>query len=175
MAETAKGKKIRVVVIGTDHANQRHQDTDDELEKRRAKFDQHLRKFIKEVDLVAEEAGDDTEVWKGLKEKEQKDRADLGELSKLFDKGIVDGPVGTIAKTIADELKVRHEDVDVDIRADESDPESIEKRSDAIAAKILDVLEDAERVLVIVGEKHRADIEQRLKEKGLSVKSFEFP
>ena len=41
--------------------------------------------------------------------------------------------------------------------------------------KILKVLGAAERVVVIVGERHRADVVQRLKGEGMDVKCMHFP
>jgi hypothetical protein len=163
-AETVK-KQIKVLVVGINHNIQRHQDIVPELEKVRADFERFLREIIEkdEIDLVAEEAGDDTTVWKKL---------------ILLDvlQEIVDSPASPIAKTIADKYGVRHEDVDVDVRVvDKNDLESIEKRSDAMTEKILKVLGAADRVLVIVGELHRPDVVQRLEEKDMSVECMHFP
>ncbi len=89
---------------------------------------------------------------------------------------IVDSASSPIAKTIADEYKVRHEDVDVDVRVvNENDIESIKKREEAMTEKILKVLGAAERVVVIVGELHRKGMVQRLKDKGMIVGSVPFP
>jgi hypothetical protein len=163
-AETVK-KQIKVLVVGINHNIQRHQDIVPELEKVRADFERFLREIIEkdEIDLVAEEAGDDTTVWKKL---------------ILLDvlQEIVDSPASPIAKTIADKYGVRHEDVDVDVRVvDKNDLESIKKRSDAMTEKILKVLGAADRVLVIVGELHRPDVVQRLEEKDMSVECMHFP
>lgn len=167
-------RKITVLVIGTRHEFQRHQDTMADREKARAELDKRVREIIRErkIDLIAEEAGDDTEVWKRLKSADDA----VGELAKLFGEGstTVDSPVSTIAKKVADEYGVRHEDVDVDVRADEKDAGSIKKRDEAMTDKILKVLEDAESVLVIVGENHRAGIAERLKNQGFGVESFRF-
>ena len=191
MAEAAK-KQIRVLVIGTDHNIQRHQDKVPELEKHRVEFEKFLHKIIKEekIDLVAEEAGDDKQSLENVKRDEEqaaeferqlrqmmeKDGL-VAEDTGLFGKGrTVDRPVPTIAKTIADKHGVRYEDVDVDIRVvDENDIESVKKRGEAIAEKILKVLNSAERVLVIVGEKHRADVVQRLKAENMDVECMRFP
>jgi hypothetical protein len=168
MSESAE-KKVRVLVIGTQHELQRHQDAVPDREELRSKFDKRLRQIINErkLDLIAEEAGDDAQVWKNLKEND--------ELAEAFgDTGYktVDNPVSTIAKRIADEYRVRHEDVDVDVRAKEDDLESIEKRDEAIAARIIEVLRAAERVLVIVGEKHQAGVAKRLRDNGLTIELF---
>jgi broad-specificity NMP kinase len=87
----------------------------------------------------------------------------------------VDNPVPTIAKKIADEYGMRHEDIDVDVRADEKNRESIEKRDAAMTEKILAALGNAESVLVIVGEAHRLSVEERLKAEGFDVESLRFP
>jgi hypothetical protein len=170
MAEAAK-KQIKVLVIGTDHNIQRHQDTVPKLENDRAEFEKLLHRVIKEdkIDLVAEEAGDDTKVWKNLKLQDA--FASLVEGSKT-----VNSPASPIAKTIAKGYGVRYEDVDVDVRVvDESDQKSIEDRSDAMTEKILDVLLNAERVVVIVGELHRKGMVQRLRDKDMSVECLHFP
>jgi hypothetical protein len=163
-------KPITVLVIGTQHEIQRHQDTMPDREEARTEFDKRIRQIIKErkIDLVAEEAGDDTKVWKNLKRNDEL----AGKYVEAFGGAgskAVDKPVPTIAKTIADEYGVRHEDVDVDVRANENDRKSIEKRDEAMTEKILDVLKNAERVLVIVGNDHRAGVGQRLKGKGMDV------
>jgi hypothetical protein len=176
-AETVK-KQIKVLVIGTKHELQRHQDTIPEREEDRAEFDKRLRQIIKDqkIDLIAEEAGDDKEEWKRLK---QDEKATPPELEELF-KGTeaVDHTVSTIAKQIADDRPgdLRHEDVDVDVRVvDEDDLESIKKRSEAMIEKILKVLEGSERAVVIVGELHHKDVVQRLKGQGMSVECLCFP
>jgi hypothetical protein len=191
LAETVK-KQIRVLVIGTDHNIQRHQDADAKLEKVRTEFEKFLCEVIEkeEIDLVAEEAGDDKQALENLKRSDEKaaefeqqlrqmmeQDGLIGEGAGLFGGGeTVDRPVPTIGKTIADKHGVRREDMDVDIRVvDENDIESIKKRGEAIAEKILKVLGTAERVVVIVGELHRADVVQRLKKEGMSVECMRFP
>jgi len=49
------GKKVRVLVIGTQHQFQRHQDTMEDREKVRDELDKCVRKIIKErkIDLIA--------------------------------------------------------------------------------------------------------------------------
>ena len=165
----------KVFVIGTKHEFQRHQDTMPSREVVRAAFDSEIRKIIKEqkIYLVAEEAGDDKTVWEHLKHGEPQ-----GELAeKLFGKGssTVDSPVPTIAKKIADEYGVKHEDVDVDVRADEKNPQSVVERDEAMVEKILNVSGHAESILVIVGEAHRLSVAERLKKEGFDVQSFRFP
>jgi pheromone shutdown protein TraB len=171
LAEIVK-KPTRVLVIGTDHAIQRHQDTNAELEALRAEFEKLLRQLIKEreIDLIAEEAGDDTEVWKPLKQEEEA----LGKLAEAFGGGkIADAPVPTIAKQIADERpkELRH----VDIRAPNAEKLSITERDAAMAAKVREVVGDADSIVVIVGEDHRAGMVQRLKGEGMDVECLHFP
>jgi hypothetical protein len=91
----------------------------------RAEFDKHIRQITndRKIDIVAEEAGDDTKVWTNLKRNDEL----AGEFAEAFGGAgskTVDNPVPTIAKTIADEWGVRHEDVDVDVPANENDPKS---------------------------------------------------
>jgi hypothetical protein len=143
-------------------------------EKVRDEFEKRLREIIKErkIDLIAEEAGDDTAVWENLR---REDVLVGEEYAELFGGGhTVEAPVPTIAKKLAVEHGVRHEDIDVDVRADENDEESIKKRDEAMTWKILDVLKDGENVLVIVGERHRTGVVERLKKQGFNVESAQF-
>jgi pheromone shutdown protein TraB len=174
MAEAAE-KQIKVLVIGTGHEYQRHQDTMPDREKVRAEFDKFLGRIIKErnIDLVAEEAGDDTAMWENLKRNDEL----VGEFAEAFGGSgsrTVDKPVPTIARTIADEYRVKHADVDVDVRAKENDAESIKRRDETMTEKILKVLGTTENVLVIVGDAHRAGVVQRLMGEGLSVECVHF-
>jgi hypothetical protein len=172
MEETVKKK---VLVIGTLHELQRHQDTMPGREELRVEFDKWLRQIIKEqkIDLIAEEAGDDEEEWERLN---QDEKATPPELEVLFEgTEAADHPVSTIAKKIAD-AEVRHEDVDVEVRVvNENDIKSIKKRSEAMIEKILQALEGSERAVVIVGELHHEDVVQRLKHEGMDVESLHFP
>jgi pheromone shutdown protein TraB len=171
MAETAKGQ-IKVLVIGTQHEFQRHQDTMADREKVRAEFEELLRRVIDErgISLIAEEAGDDRAVWEQLRQEEEA----LGEFAEAFGGRVGDNPVPTIGKQIADDRPA--EITYVDIRAPNADKMTIEQRDDVMAAKTMEVLGIAERVLVIVGEDHRSGVVQRLKDKGLIVDdSFRFP
>jgi hypothetical protein len=168
-------RQSNVLVVGIKHEIQRHQDTMSVREVMREAFDKTLRRIIEErkVTIIAEEAGDDKTVWEHLKKGEPD-----GELAeRLFGKGstTVDSTVPTIAKKISEEYGVKHEDVDVDVRADERDQGSIEKREAAMIEKILKVSGDAASILVIVGEGHRAGVEQRLKKEGLATESLRFP
>src|ERR1700674_402512 len=171
MAETVK-KQIKVLVIGTDHNIQRRQDTNPDLGPIRDQLEKRVRQIIEEqkVDLIAEETGDDTEVWKRLIQEEEA----LGKFAEAFGGGkTVDHPVSTIAKQIADERpgELRH----VDIRAPNAEKLSIDGRDAAMTAKIMEILGDADSVVVIVGEDHRAGVAQRLKAKGMSVACMRFP
>ena len=96
-----------VVVVGTLHEYQRHQDTVAEREQVRAAFDQRLREVIAERAIIAigEEAGDDTAVWEHLTQEEEL----LGQFVAAAGGGIeiegtiVGEPVPTIANQIAAE------------------------------------------------------------------------
>lgn len=168
------GNVARAIVLGTRHEFQRHQDTSAERKQVRVEFEKLLRKVIqeREVRLVAEEASDDNAVWHGLK-KEEELAAGFGRLFGDFK--TVDAPVPTIAKELTKEYVVRYADVDVDVRAQEDDADSIAKRDAAITEKILSVRGDADSVLVIVGELHRAAVSRRLKNAGWTVESIHFP
>lgn len=164
-------KGIKVLVVGAEHPIQRHQDTSMERELMRAKFEKFLRQVIKErnIDLIAEEAGDDVIVWKLLKWEEEA----VGKFAAAFGGSkTVDAPVCTIAKKIADEGsgKLRY----VDIRAAHAENMSIEERDVAMAAKVKEVLGDAGSILVVVGEGHRPGMVQRLKDGGMTVEALSF-
>ena len=170
MADAVKKKKV--LVIGTDHAYQRHQDTVPDRKPIRDHFEERLRDIIEEhdVEIIAEEAGDDAAVWEHLK---QIDEAG-GEFAELFGGGkTVDAPVPTIGKQIADErpAELKH----VDIRAPNAANMSIEERDAAMAAKVMEVLGEVDSIVVIVGEGHRAAVAQRLSENDLDATSFQFP
>ena len=161
-------------MIGTQHEFQRHQDTSPDRGRVRADLEKLLRRIIEErkVRLAAEEASDNKAVWKSLKKDEELAAAFGG----LFgDFKTVDGPVPTIANELAKEYGAKHADVDVDVRAQEGDAESIAKRDAAMTEKILSILGDTESVLIIVGEEHRAGVWGRLKNAGWAVESFHFP
>lgn len=171
MAGPAKGKP-KALVIGTRHELQRHQDSMPEREELRAEFEEHLRELIEQrkISLIAEEAGDDTEVWQHLK---QEDEA-AGEFAELFGEGSTtgDSPVPTIAKEIADEQadKLKH----VDIRAKNADELTIEQRDEAMATRTVEVSGETDSILVIVGEAHRNGVAERLADQGFDVESESF-
>lgn len=58
---------------------------------------------------------------------------------------------------------------------DESIKQVIKKRDEAMAAKIMEVVGAAERVLVIVGGRHRAGVTQRLMDAGCLSDASRFP
>jgi len=108
------------------------------------------------------EAADDREVWTALKNKQEAP----GDFVEAFGEGRnVSEPGQTVAKIIADghSGQVRH----VDIRADASKLPLVAQRDDAMAAKIMQILESSESVIVIVGEEHRLGVSDRLEKQGL--------
>jgi hypothetical protein len=164
--------RVRVLIIGTSHEFQRHQDTEEGREKVRADFATLLRSLVKEhnITLIAEEAGDDKAVWELLKKEEEA----VGEFVEAFGGGrVASEPVPTIARIIGNEHsgRVRH----VDIRADATKLPLVEERDEAMASKVVQILESAESLLVIVGEEHRVGVSARLEKQGLAVKSITFP
>jgi len=172
MAATGK-EQATVLVIGTRHEYQRHQDRMPDREEIRAKFEELLRRVIEErsISHIAEEAGDDTEVWEHLKRQED---ATPPELAKLFGgTEVVDEPQSTIAKQIADEQPAHL--THVDIRPPHAEVMTIEERDEAMAANTMEILGIATNMLVICGERHRAGVGQRIKGQGFRVESFCFP
>jgi hypothetical protein len=190
-------KKAKVLVIGTRHEIQRHQDTKPEREELRAEFDKRLRRILEErkTRLIAEEAGDDKEVLEKLKLEDSPAQAFAREMAeelkeKLSGKSspeianeieellgvtpkTANDPIPTIAKKIADERpkEIQH----VDIRPPNADELSSEQRDEAMSKKILEIIKDGEEAVVIVGESHREGVATRLKDAGLSVDSVRFP
>jgi pheromone shutdown protein TraB len=163
---------VKVLVIGTDHAIQRHQHADPARETLRVEFETRLRQIInkRKIDLIVEEAGDDKAVWEQLKRDE--------EMAEVFsglygDVKTADSPVSTIAKKLSDEHHggMKH----VDIRVDAEKMPKVEDRDEAMVAKTLEELGPANSVLVIVGEGHRAGVAERLAKKGLFVESLRLP
>jgi hypothetical protein len=190
-------KKAKVLVIGTEHEIQRHQDTKPEREELRAEFEKLLRRILEDLKISAiyEEAGDDKEVLEELKLddapvqeyaekvadklKEKlpgKSSADIiEEIEEFF--GVAPKPTSgsmpTIAEKIADERprEIRH----VDIRPPHADELTIPQRDEVMSEKILETIKDGEEAIVIVGEDHRKGVAGRLEEAGLSVDCIRFP
>jgi hypothetical protein len=167
-----------VLVVGTCHEYQRHQDNGPEREKIRADFEKLIRTTVDErgIDLITEEAGNDKEVHAQLKADEAKTAA----FNILFaETNAVHKPQPTIAKIVADEvLHGNH----IDIRPPgatplekEADAKLIAERDTAMVAKIVDGLGQATRVLVICGERHRAGLTTHLKNRGWLAESRKFP
>ena len=104
--------------------------------KLREGFEKQLREILKQgkIGLIAEEAGDDSEVWEHLKREDQF----VEGFEDLFGLGsqTVDSPVATIAKRIADENpdKIRR----VDIRSPNATDLTIEQRNEVMSTKILE-------------------------------------
>src|SRR5258708_35500032 len=99
MADAVKKKKV--LVIGTDHAYQRHQDTVPDRKPIRDHFEERLRDIIEEhdVEIIAEEAGDGAAVWEPLKKIDEAG----GELAEVFGGGkTLDAPVPTIGEQIGE-------------------------------------------------------------------------
>ena len=163
---------VRVLVIGTFHEYQRHQDIDKDREAFRDQFEQLLRKEIRERDikLVAEEASKKEEVWAALKAHE----AQTAAFNRLYaDTKFNIGPQDTIA-----ELVVRKEFPGChyfDIRPPDAGKMTREEKDSAMFSKVLEGLGSATAVLVISGEDHRNGLCQRFKEQGFQVESSRFP
>jgi pheromone shutdown protein TraB len=172
-ARTAIGKMAAVLIIGTGHEYQRHQDNMSDREALRADFENLLHQVVSDrlITHIAEEAGNDEEVWKSLKDAEAKTHPAFAVL--FTDVEVVDEPTSTIAKQIADDYggKLVH----VDIRPVDAKEMTIEQRDEAMAASVLEILKSAKSLLVICGEAHRVGIEVKLKKEGHELSSFSFP
>jgi hypothetical protein len=168
--EENKGKNS-VLIFGTGHEYQRHQDKVEASKEARTKFEQRIREIVSErkIELIAEEAGDDKSVWAALKERQKRDFEMLGPLIEGTE--IVDQPVQTIAKTVADESRLPH----VDIRPPRANEMKISERDAAMCEKILESFGSASRVLAIVGGDHQKGIAKLLSEAGFNVAVESFP
>ena len=138
-----------VLIIGTCHEYQRHQDANAEREGIRREFEQLIRASIvgKSITLIAEEAGKNEEVHAQLRADEAKTPSDLAVL--FNETKAVDDPPATIAKIVADEFLNRNH---VDIRPPNADRMTIAQRDKAMATKTIESLGSAKNVLVICGE-----------------------
>jgi hypothetical protein len=149
-----------VVVIGTLHEYQRHQDTVAAREQVRVAFDQRIREVIAEraITLIGEEARDDNAVWEHLMQEEglfgQFVAAAGGGIE--IEGAVVGGPVPTIANQIAAESsgQIAH----VDIRVDPNQFPFVEQRDEQMVMRVMQMSGKAENILVIVGEARRAGV-----------------
>jgi len=159
------------LVIGTCHEYQRHQDKVEASEQIRAALERRIRKIISDhkIDLIAEEAGNDKEVWTALKEQEEKDSEILGALIQGTE--ILSEPTQTIAKIVADECHITR----IDIRPPKAAEMKASERDAAMGEKIISSLGTATRVLVIVGRDHEPGVAEFLAETGFTVASESFP
>ena len=154
---------MAVLVIGTCHEYQRHQDANAGRERVRNDFEQVIRAAIAEraISLIAEEAGKKDEVHARLKADEAKTSA----FDVLFaDARVTDEPQDTIAKLVADELLGGNH---IDVRPPNAEKMTVAERDKAMAAKTMESLGSATSVLVICGERHRAGVTAHLTNYGL--------
>ena len=149
------------LVIGTDHAFQRHQDVSAKNAAKRTAYTEFLSASLeaRNVDGLAEEAGDDREVWEYLKSQELAIPAELRALFAETD--IVDGPQPTIARSLTNSRGVKYGDV----RAKDAHNMTISERDEYMACETHRLFGDARSVLVVVGEQHRAEVARILDEK----------
>lgn len=160
------------LVIGTDHAFQRRQDLSAENEAIRDAFENLLQETFTErkTDGIAEEAGNDQSVWEYLRRLDAETPKELRVLFRGTE--IVDSPQPTIARSIAEATGVHY----ADIRATEAENMSVAERDQAMAQAIHNIFANAESVVVIVGEAHRAEVERILHETyGWTTSSVHFP
>jgi pheromone shutdown protein TraB len=170
MMKKAKGKNS-VLILGTGHEYQRHQDRVESSEVVRTKLDKRIRDIISErkIELIAEEAGDDRDVWAALKEQQRKDFELVGAL--LEGTEIIDQPVQTIAKIAADDYHLPH----LDIRPSAASEMTVAERDVEMGKKIVGSLGSASRVLAIVGQDHQRGVAGVLSESGFDVDVEDFP
>ena len=161
-----------VFVIGTDHAFQRRQDLSEKNTAIRDAFEEFLSANIgaRKPDGIAEEAGDDQEVWEYLKAQEAQIPTELRPLFAGTE--IVDSPQQTIARSVATTTGVRY----ADIRANEAHKMTVAERDEAMASAIHEQFGNAHSILVIVGEDHRAEVTRILRDKyGWTTEASPFP
>jgi len=164
-------KKSVALVIGTSHEYQRHQDKVEAFEQIRVILEERIREIVadKKIDMIAEEAGNDKEVWTALKEREKKDSEILGALIEGTE--IVSEPTQTIAKIVADERHITH----IDIRPPKAGEMKVSERDAAMSEKIISSLGSATRVLVIVGQDHQPGVAKFLENAGFTVAKESLP
>lgn len=148
------------LVIGTDHAFQRHQDLSATNTAKRTAYTEFLSTSLeaRNIDAVAEEAGDDQEVWEVLKSQELGIPAGLRALFAGTE--IVDGPHPTIARSLTSSRGVKYGD----IRATNAHEMTISERDEYMAHEIHRLFGQAHSILVVVGEQHRAEVARILNE-----------
>ena len=172
MSGGSRSKMPIALVVGTDHAFQRHQDRSEENEAIRNAFEVFLRAAIQArvVDAIAEEAGDDREVWEHLR---AQDAVISEEWRGLFAGiEIVGGPQPPIARSLAAAGDIAYRDV----RAVGGETMTIEERDEAMARATAEHFRGAESLLVIVGDDHREEVARILGEKyGWKTESKRFP
>jgi hypothetical protein len=171
VASSAKSV-IFALLLGTDHKYQRRQDPSQENEQVRDQLQQFIQEAIRErnVDAIAEEAGNDQEVWEHLRAEEA---SMPDELKALFGgMEIVDTPPQTIARIVADAAHRPY----ADIRSPGAETMSIAERDEAMAQAAAERFGTARSVLVIVGEAHRLEVARILHERyGWTTESRSFP
>ena len=164
-------EKNTALVIGTCHEYQRHQDKVEASAQIRAALEKRIRNIISndKIELIAEEAGNDKEVWTALKEQEKKDSEILGALIQGTE--IVSEPTQTIAKIVADECHIAH----IDVRPPKAAEMKVPERDTAMGQKIIGSLGSATSVLVIVGQAHQPGVAKFLADAGFSVTTESLP
>lgn len=157
--------------MGTSHEYQRHQDRVEVSEQIRAALEKRIREIISndKIELIAEEAGNDKEVWTALKEQEKKDSEILGALIQGTE--IVSEPTQTIAKIVAGECHITH----IDVRPPKAAEMKVPERDTAMGQKIIGSLGSATRVLVIVGQAHQLGVAKFLADAGFAVATESLP
>ncbi|HYW38283.1 MAG TPA: hypothetical protein VE957_09235 [Terriglobales bacterium] len=160
------------LVIGTDHAFQRHQDFSKENRAVRNAFAESLQREVHEkgIDGIAEEAGDDREVWEHLR---AQDAAIPEEWRALFSgTEVVDAPQPTIARSFAEVAGITY----ADVRAIGADRMTVAERDEAMAQATAERFINRQSILIIVGEEHGGEMARILQEKyGWTTESRRFP
>lgn len=163
---------MKALVIGTFHQYQRWQDKSAASVVIRARFAEYVRETIveREIDLVAEEAGNDEDVWAALK---MEDDRISPEFRPLFaETALVEGVQPTIARMEAERAGRRH----VDIRDAGAGEMTIAQRDEAMAKRTVQAAGDAASVVVIVGEAHRVGVARILSQEfGWEIENALFP
>jgi pheromone shutdown protein TraB len=168
---TEKDSIRRVLILGTGHEYQRHQDQVAATEEIRSRFEKLIREALTErtIELIAEEAGDDVQVWTALKEQQTKDLATFGNL--LQGSEVVNAPIQTIARGVASECHIPY----IDIRSQRADTMTISERDVAMCESILASINAMTSLLVIVGANHQAGVARLLTDAGFTVDVESFP
>ena len=155
MSDTNRMREVRILVLGTCHEYQRfQQDNDANRHRIRREFETEICRIVESenIDLIAEEAGDDKAV-----------------AASLTAQGYPQSPQEPIAKKVSHN-RCRH--IDIRPPGDHGADDDYERKMVDFTVKHLG---EAVKVLVIVGKDHRCSVARRFFERGFRTDTLQFP